>query len=508
MFLIALTVYGGVKLRTGHVTGRLVAERLAEATTALAKAHAGNGEVEAARQQAFAAFDAGRQQDGEAAWARALEHAPVVDKEYAEAARALQAAFMIDGARSDVRGQLADVLYQRALLAERDHRAEQRDEMIGQMRIYDPDKSRISRWEAPGQLSLATRPAATQVELFRYEPRARGKLEAVKVRDLGATPVAATLAPGSYLLILSAPGRFTTRYPVLIGRDEQLKVEFDLPLASEVPDGFVYVPPGRFLFGSAGTEAERRDFLRAVPLHQVQTGGYYIARHETTFADWITFLESLPAAERVQRTPKIGQRTERAGVELQYLGGGQWELAIQPTTVPYRARRGAPIHYRSRTKNAVQDWLKFPVSGISADDADAYVAWLRAGRHTRNARLCSEIEWERAARGADERAYPHGDRLEPDEANFDQTYDLRPETFGPDEVGLHPGSRSPFGVDDMAGNVSEWTHTLLSLADRVIRGSGYYFDAASNWVTNRTISEASMRDPTLGMRVCATIPPR
>ena len=71
------------------------------------------------------------------------------------------------------------------------------------------------------------------------------------------------------------------------------------------------------------------------------------------------------------------------------------------------------------------------------------------------ARLCTELEWERAARGADDRLFPHGDELDADDANFDVTYGRVDSAYGPDVVGSHPASRSPFGVDDLAGNVFE-----------------------------------------------------
>jgi formylglycine-generating enzyme required for sulfatase activity len=123
------------------------------------------------------------------------------------------------------------------------------------------------------------------------------------------------------------------------------------------------------------------------------------------------------------------------------------------------------------------------------------------------ARLCNEWEWERAARGADEREYPHGDVLLPHQANYDETYGKVGASFGPDMVGSHPDSRSPFGLDDMVGNVFEWADSILQPGRPVARGGSYYFAASSARTPNRESPEPNFRDLSVGMRLCADAPP-
>ena len=142
------------------------------------------------------------------------------------------------------------------------------------------------------------------------------------------------------------------------------------------------------------------------------------------------------------------------------------------------------------------------MSGISPEDALAYTAWLDRTGRVPKARLCSEVEWERAARGADGRAYPHGDHLAADDANIDVTYGQRDGGFGLDVVGSHPASTSPFGLVDMSGNVWEITRTVTGTG-YVICGGGYFNGAIAAHLANRQVITPEYRHLHAGLRVCA-----
>lgn len=95
----------------------------------------------------------------------------------------------------------------------------------------------------------------------------------------------------------------------------------------------------------------------------------------------------------------------------------------------------------------------YPVDGVSWRAATAFCVW--ASRELQlDVRLPTEEEWERAARGDDERCYPWGDKFDPKLAN------LAEHGLGhPLPVGSLPRGASYFGVLDLAGNVDEWTAT-------------------------------------------------
>ncbi len=151
----------------------------------------------------------------------------------------------------------------------------------------------------------------------------------------------------------------------------------------------------------------------------------------------------------------------------------------------------------------VQDWRRFPVTGVALVDIEAYLRWLNASGRLPGARLCTEWEWERAARGADDRTFTTGYALPPTMANIDVTYGRRPEAFGPDEVGSHPESDSPFGLHDVQGNALEILEASRPDVPAVGRGGAWYYDTFNARLTSREFFEPQTRSVFAGFRVCA-----
>ncbi|MFY0584038.1 formylglycine-generating enzyme family protein [Cystobacter fuscus] len=148
------------------------------------------------------------------------------------------------------------------------------------------------------------------------------------------------------------------------------------------------------------------------------------------------------------------------------------------------------------------------LSGVSSEDLASYFYWLDRSGRLPGARLCTQNEWEYAARGADGRRYPHGDQLQPDDANIDTTYDRQPTAFGPDMVGSHPASVSPFGLEDMAGNAFELTRSVTPEFGRVVlRGGAWYYDDFGAHIANISVGDPTARDAAIGVRVCASFSP-
>lgn len=182
----------------------------------------------------------------------------------------------------------------------------------------------------------------------------------------------------------------------------------------------------------------------------------------------------IPAGEAVIGDPRIpGARpSRRVQVPAFYLD--RYEVTNQRygAFVQATGRRAPYVH---ENWAAIYNWYKerppenlegIPVVLVTHTDAAAFCQWNKR-------RLPTEIEWEYAARGPAGRKYPWGAVWDSTRANvvsrisgplkrqsdWDKfeagwTGSKKPEIYA---VGGYPADRSPFGVMDMAGNVSEWT---------------------------------------------------
>ena len=257
----------------------------------------------------------------------------------------------------------------------------------------------------------------------------------------------------------------------------------------EVP--MILIPAGKFRMGS--TEDQISGFLKdfdgvpfdafqaEIPQRQVSLNAYYIDQYEVSYRRYRAFLES----------------TGRDAPAF-------WE----------NERFHQPDH---------------PVLGVTWYDATAYCTW--AGK-----RLPTEAEWEQAARGSQGYAYPWGNTWDSQRTNTASYWAGK--TFlsiakwaewmqtaldrgkaGPLEVGTFSNGVSPFGVHDMAGNVSEWVFDWYSPYEsqptlihnpngadsgtmKVHRGGSWSVSSIFARSTYRARENPEKRSPYIGMR-CA-----
>jgi iron(II)-dependent oxidoreductase len=248
------------------------------------------------------------------------------------------------------------------------------------------------------------------IDDFRDRPEAQGGDEdPYRVeRDLLAMP---SLPWGAIVptLLAVALGFGITHMILLAGGEEHKLVSHTMALkeaqaeagnaggGAPVDEEVVKVPAGPFWMGRPEDDPETN--TDATPIHQVYLPTFYIGKYEVTNAQYEKFVQ----AEG-------------------YLPPGHW-------------------HGKTHAPPGIAN---LPVTYVGQEQAADYARW-------RGGRLCSEAEWEKAARGTDKRLYPYGNTYDPAKSNIDYQHE------GLTPVGSFPDGASPYGALDMMGNVYEWT---------------------------------------------------
>lgn len=228
------------------------------------------------------------------------------------------------------------------------------------------------------------------------------------------------------------------------------------PLPSPPEDrlaNMVLVPAGQFLFGE---ENEPTDLP-----------AFYIDRYEVSQADYFQFME--------------------------YVRRGGDHAHCHPDEPPQKDH--TPLHWG---RPDLTD-PRYPVIGLDYWDVYAYAGWV-------GKRLPTELEWEKAARGTDDRHFPWGDRWEPERCNWGPTPGNPRTQLAVDSM---PEGISPFGCYHMLGNAAEWTSSFVDEERRLHCGRGYCWrigHMAPYVVTYRMPGRTNLRDEGSGLRCALDAP--
>ena len=231
----------------------------------------------------------------------------------------------------------------------------------------------------------------------------------------------------------------------------------DGPLPAPPADpraNMVLIPAGRFLFGDTN--------------EPIDLPAYYIDRYEVSQAEYFQFLEYL----------------RRGGDH------GQCHPDEPPDKDHTPLNWGRPDITHPR----------FPVVGLDYWDVYAYASWV-------GKRLPTEQEWEKAARGDDDRQFPWGDRWDPDRCNWGPSPGNPRTLLAVDSM---PEGVSPFGCYHMLGNAAEWTASFVDEERRVHCGRGYCWrigHMVPYVLTYRMPGPTDLRDEGSGLRCALDAPP-
>jgi formylglycine-generating enzyme required for sulfatase activity len=248
------------------------------------------------------------------------------------------------------------------------------------------------------------------------------------------------------------------------------------------PDRMVYVPAGPFFMGSSAEERQRAEALVSPAVRakrwfdlegqrqRLAPPAFCVDRQPVTQGEYAKFV-----AATGHREPGITREEYRRqpGVAHDY----------DREVTPYLWHDGQPPPGRE----------DHPVVLVTATEANAYCKW----RHP-EARIPTEIYWERAARGDDGRIFPWGDAWDPARLNS-----AAGGPGGTTPVGRYPDGRSPYGLFDAVGNVGQWTGTPTADASRIVKGCAWDAEAGLCRPAFRHPRPLRTRDIVIGFRCSA-----
>jgi toxoflavin biosynthesis protein ToxD len=232
----------------------------------------------------------------------------------------------------------------------------------------------------------------------------------------------------------------------------------------EVGQEFVFIPAGKFIAGSDRTERDYGYHLSALALADDPN---QVAQVEQQLKKQRWFEAENP--RQTQFLPAFCMRRN-------LISNAEYQAFVKATghrspgiSAPEYQQQGFLVHAYTEVQRYLWQQDRYPpmtdrhpVVLVSYDDAIAFARW-KGLKDRQTYRLPTAAEWEKTERGRDGRYFPWGNQWQDRATNW-----AKSGVDGTSEIAAFPLSRSRYGVDDMAGNVFEYTSTLYQQGDRQV----------------------------------------
>lgn len=209
---------------------------------------------------------------------------------------------------------------------------------------------------------------------------------------------------------------------------------------------WIKISEGEFTMGDSFNEslADSLGLFDEKPVHKVYLNEYHISKYEITHEQYIAFLndKNIPPDNDNLVNPTHHE------IEKSF---GYLDLSDIDCAIAYN-EENEKYYFKA---NQYANTINTPVIEVYWYGAVAFCEWL-SEKKGENIHLPTEAQWEKAARGTDQRRYPWGNDLpNSSRCNYDSVNNGDNFNYNA-PVGSFPDGASPYGVMDMAGNVWEW----------------------------------------------------
>ncbi len=301
------------------------------------------------------------------------------------------------------------------------------------------------------------------------------------------------LMPGSYLLVITSENYFSVNYPFIVSREsisESNELLFGEPYAEPILINLPRYPKNceKVLKNFAIIP---RGFLKTFQSECQNNTGYLLGINEVTIGQWYEYLKNIN-------------------------GPLPWKIEKIANRIPMVSANKSLFYLRGEDLVLRFGNMNYPVFGISYNQVQEYIQWLNQNLpiELKNCqfkfRLPTAEEWACATSGADRRLFPWGNFANP---RFCKSSNSRP--YWSELEPIHQWNisfsldESPFGIHDLAGNITEYTSTQKVFGNLI-----FYAIKGSSWndpipldAEYTTYIAPNLQRNNRGFRLCAGLDP-